>query len=326
MRMRSLLAPLALAALVVGCQDRSPTEPGETTRPVFHAQSGGTSASLSGYGTAVIDGDVVSGSLEWGFAAIRSLSGSFAGARLRVMNDHENLYLSLVAPDATPGDNDHFIVQFDNDHDGVFTIGDDWITVGRYQGSFNTTDGFYTAPWNVTGDTQVGGSYDLEWAMSLLDDRVIFELSHPLNGGDPYDISLGLDDTVGFCIEYVRDGLLVPESMFPQGCTGSQVDYGDIVISRGVDYFLHLMRIPLWQMVEDGVLTVGQTEGLHAKPWNAWGMYHDGRPANAIVQIEAYIHQVRGYMNGRILTAAQGDGLIAAAEDAMAAIQGASGQ
>jgi hypothetical protein len=43
-----------------------------------------------------------------------------------------------------------------------------------------------------------------------------FELAFPLDSGDPNDFALAAGDAVGFCVQYLDNGLRVDEATYPR--------------------------------------------------------------------------------------------------------------
>lgn len=162
---------------------------------------------------------------EWDDAAqISVFAESFEG-RLFVMNDINNLYLALSVNDSAISDGDILEVRFDNNHDGVNTIGDDnlFVSLG------GLGDSHFNGESYGSGDSQQDG------VGAVANDNAtnFFEVSHPLNSGDPNDFALSLGDTVGFCIRYFDDGVSTSDTTHPVDCVftvNAQRQYGDIVV------------------------------------------------------------------------------------------------
>lgn len=150
---------------------------------------------LSGSGTAVIDG--VIDNTEWIDAAaplfpVNTPGGTTPGG-LFVMNDATHLYLGLVVV-YTDGIVD-FGVEFDASGDQVLRgAGDDAIGLasnGSPRDAYRTVS---TAP----SDTSGGGTLDVVGAVHVGENSTTIELSHPLDGGDPLDIAVAVDDLLRF--------------------------------------------------------------------------------------------------------------------------------
>lgn len=171
------------------------------------------SAAIGGRGTPVIDGTLADG--EWASAGSVDLTiqlggGHTAPGRLLVMNDGQNLYVALqidargVSPAVTFSS---FVMEFDNDHDGITRAeGDDVFVANPPSGFF---DDFRTyLPPCPSGalcgllDTDLGGANDGKLAFTQTPMWVTYEVSKPLDSADDaHDFSLHAGDVVGFWME-----------------------------------------------------------------------------------------------------------------------------
>jgi hypothetical protein len=155
-----------------------------------------------------IDG-MISPADEWeGAAQVSVFTGSYSGSTFYVMNDKDNLYLALSVVDSTFTANDVVSVRFDNDHNGLLSHFDDKLyptTTGFRDSYYNSALGWLSDPYQVDGSSAAG----------ILEGANFFEISHPLNSGDPYDFSLSEGDIVGFCLSYFNDGPCTGESVYP---------------------------------------------------------------------------------------------------------------
>lgn len=184
-----------------------------------------------------IDG-LISPANEWDNAAqVSVFTGSYAGSVFYVMNDEINLYLALKVVDSTFMDNDMVSVRFDNDHNGVTDVGDDKIFPTKNE----FRDCHYRRPgpgWGAPDSLYIDGSSDGSSAAGRLNGANFFEVSHPLNSGDPYDFSLSAGDIVGFCLTYFDDGTAYGWcSVYPpssRAAANQQLLYGDIMIASPV--------------------------------------------------------------------------------------------
>lgn len=161
---------------------------------------------LSGRGTAAIDGVFSPG--EWENAGKVDLplnrpveeGPGPAPATLYVMNDGTTLYLALkVARTALSRGSVSF--SFDNKNPGVGGPGDDVILLNPEFGPF--WDEVRTPDSLGVLDTDRGGTNDGSGAASNDGAYSYYEMSHPLNSGDPNDFSLGAGGSVGFVL-FVR--------------------------------------------------------------------------------------------------------------------------
>ena len=196
---RVALAP-ATAIALLSCQT---AEPG--VAPAFdYAAVNSVSAPVSfvPYGTAVMDGNLGD---DWTGALTLPLYDDagqvIEGARVLVMNDAVNLYVGLFVPDA-PGA-DRFDVRFDNDgggiikndQDEVIALGPGIETDNRLVDS-HAEMGAYCC-WAYADAHQDGAA-----AVSVSGQGVSYEISHPLDSGDPEDFSLGTGSVFGMCALY----------------------------------------------------------------------------------------------------------------------------
>ena len=76
-------------------------------------------------------------------------------------------------------------------------------------------------------------------------------------------------------------------------------------------------------LVDAGVLNGGQGNALNSKLANAIKKLDEGQPHVAINNLNAFVKQVNAFINGRVLTAAEGQPLIDAANRIIAAIDAA---
>ncbi len=181
-----------------------------------------------------IDGVMSTG--EWDDAdSIYVFSGSWANSTLYVMNDQYKLYIALSVVDSTfksgsnLAGNDSFNVRFDNDHNNVTDDGDDkaWTTSTSYYDLHYQAS---AAGWG-TFDSQVDGS----GAGGTTGSTNFFEISKPLDSGDPDDFSLTVGDLIGACVSYFDDGIAYSSfSVYPADgrlAVNAQVKYFDIIIA-----------------------------------------------------------------------------------------------
>jgi hypothetical protein len=195
---------------------------------------------LSGWGTAVIDGQI---SLdEWDENSfvefpVNTPDGGVCDGIVYAMNDEENLYLAVIFNHTAVGNSAAF--NFDNNHDGSqLSQGDDALIINP-----NPTVGFWDlhrftgppCPINsiCSGrDSEFGGANDGSGVFfnSESENITIYEFSHPLNSEDDlHDFSLGIGDTVGFRISIrMLSTPNIADTYFP-----SVPVFGDIIITTG---------------------------------------------------------------------------------------------
>jgi len=166
---------------------------------------------VSGFGTATIDGMMSPG--EWDgagsieFEAILPpdyrYSSDTAPAVLYVLNDRENVYLS-VRIDQTGFSGGAASFTFDNDNDGIPEPGEDVLQLDHpgvfVDGAVHTACGSAVVALCSESDRVLGTTQDGAGASSDNGTFTFFELSHPLNSTDLNDFSLAGGDTVGFAM------------------------------------------------------------------------------------------------------------------------------
>lgn len=181
----------------------------------------------AGYATPVIDGVRSPG--EWDDVVPRPVFTGLTGSLLYVLNDNTNLYVALWVPDTSLSIIDQFRLRIDSDHDGLNMEGDDELGVTgtgiffdlHYAGGF----------WNQ-GDAFSDGSA----AAGPVDGGGFYELSHPLDSGDMYDMSIVAGDTIGLCVRYNPNGMTSVNDIYPPDCMNSlnqQSLYVDVATSTG---------------------------------------------------------------------------------------------
>lgn len=153
---------------------------------------------LSGHGTAVIDG--VIDNQEWADAdaplfLVDLPGGGTAAAAIYVMNDATNLYLGFVI--LYLEDLIDVGISFDASGDGeTGTVGDDSIGFATMT---NAVRDNFVGPSTADFDTNDGGTLDVVAATSTTTVSTYIELSHPLRGGDTsHDIDVEPGDILPF--------------------------------------------------------------------------------------------------------------------------------
>jgi hypothetical protein len=211
-------------------------------RPTAASQS---NVSLSALGTATVDGVMSPG--EWASAAKVTFlinlpaneGGGTAPATLYVMNDVVNLYFALKAPRPSPfNDTSSFVMEFDNDNDGIREDGDDAFVLNTspYGPPTLFDDYRYTCSFGPAAcsafDDADGGTVDGLGASTNSGGYTIYEVARPLNNGDDaHDFSLSAGDALGFSLSYV-----LITGGYPDGFGGATFPTGqgaEIVIRRG---------------------------------------------------------------------------------------------
>ena len=254
--MRGALVISSAVVALTACAEPTPlTGPSTRQPPEMHAVIDGKPVSLSGLGTATIDG--VLAPHEWdGAATVGFLvnlpahdGGGTTPATLSVMNDATNLYLALRIARPSFGGATNPTFQFDNDHDGGIASGDDII--GMIVGIFTPVVFFDAFRLPCPGDppgTGGCGSDDvnatppgsINGAAAATNDGAFttIEMVHPLNGPDhAHDFSLVAGQTVGFSL-FLRLFALDPACNAAPDCYRDTSlplgGFGDIVVGLPV--------------------------------------------------------------------------------------------
>jgi hypothetical protein len=170
---------------------------------------------LSGFGTASVDGVFALG--EWDRAgtidlAINLPEGGTTPGRIYVMSDRTNLYFAVRLERGFIDQAASAAFYFNNGDGGTsLAPGDDGIvfdvfccTDQRFFDIFYYTNSSCPAFYLCSDeDVNAGGNTDGRGGFSNNGTCSFFELSHPLNSGDPHDISLATGQTIG-CWPFVR--------------------------------------------------------------------------------------------------------------------------
>jgi hypothetical protein len=196
-------------ALPAGTYDLTVTDTLPSGAPVTGVLRGGVTFQsgdpgiLAGCGKAVIDGVESPG--EWDNAAAvpfdaKDPDGSTYPAVLLVMNDHRNIYFAVRVARPQPAPASRVSIEFHNDAEGPEDEGDDGIGLtidsnGQFFSDTVRTNLPPCPPGNPPGscshaDLDHGGTTDGAGAAAHAGAASFFELSHPLDSGDPNDVSL----------------------------------------------------------------------------------------------------------------------------------------
>jgi hypothetical protein len=151
----------------------------------------------------VIDGVKSSG--EWDAATSVAV---WTGGTFYYTNDDTHLYIALEMADATAQSADGFRIRFDDTQDGVATVGDNELLVrmDSYFDRHRTMFGWGVDDTQRDGTAAGGSSAGVNF----------FEVAFPLNSGDPNDFALSAGDAVGFCMQYLNNGLGVDTAAYPR--------------------------------------------------------------------------------------------------------------
>lgn len=152
----------------------------------------------------IIDGIKSPG--EWDAAASVAV---FTGGTFYYLNDDDNLYLALEVADPSLTGDDRLRIRFDNMLDGLDSDGDDELILEVSLFLDRHFEGSVPA-WGVTDIQQDGTG-----AVGASEGINFFELAHPLNSGDPDDFSLSTGSSVGYCLDYFRDGAAGSQTTYP---------------------------------------------------------------------------------------------------------------
>jgi hypothetical protein len=132
----------------------------------------------------------------------------FPGGTFYHTNDGTTLYVALEMADAVPQAADGFRIRFDDTLDGLATTGDNEVRV-----RMDTYDDMHRTPfgWGVF-DTQEDGTGAAGSSAGVN----FFEVAFPLNSGDANDFALSAGDPVGYCVQYLNNGLASDTSVYPR--------------------------------------------------------------------------------------------------------------
>src|SRR5688500_129120 len=132
----------------------------------------------------------------------------FPGGTLYYTSDETTLYVALAMADAVPQAADGFRIRFDDTLDGVATTGDNEVRL-----RMDTYDDMHRTPfgWGVF-DTQEAGTGAAGSSAGVN----FFEVAFPLNSGDANDFALSAGDQVGYCVQYLNNGLASDASVYPR--------------------------------------------------------------------------------------------------------------
>ena len=191
--------------------------------PSVSAHSGDV---LSGYGTPTLDGIISPGEYDSCSGPISQVSiGRDATTdeytertytfTICAANDSENTYYAVTISDVTEDETDRAEFLFDNDHDGAAVSCEGEVEDGLgYAGLSGFLDRNYCFPfWVPASDSH----QDVAGVRLVTDVGSVYELSHPLDSGDPEDYTLSLGGTVGWCFLY-EDGSHLGTITFPSDC------------------------------------------------------------------------------------------------------------
>jgi len=151
----------------------------------------------------VIDGIKSPG--EWDAATSVAV---FTGGTFYYLNDDTHLYLALEMADAVPQPADGFRIRFDDTLDGLTTVGDHELRL-RMDSYFDLHRSMFG--WGVV-DTEQNGTGATGSSAGLN----FFEVAFPLDSGDPNDFALSPGAAVGYCVQYLNDGLGIDAATYPR--------------------------------------------------------------------------------------------------------------
>lgn len=139
-----------------------------------------------------IDG-VISRTSEWRDAtSLKFMANAPEGlvpAELLSMRDEANLYFAVILQRPAGGLDGEAIIVFDNDNDGERELYDDQIFAGGVPPARGLADA-YLGPEGTTFDALEGGTGDGDAAVASTATTTTYEIRHPLNSGDLYDVAL----------------------------------------------------------------------------------------------------------------------------------------
>jgi hypothetical protein len=153
-------------------------------------------STLRGFGTAIVDGVLTVN--EWEGAGRFAFQAQGGQGTFYVMNDSQNLYLALRAPDPHVGAS-VFDGIFLAPPPNVFGAGSDnlHVTPGTFEDLFNRQ--VTPTYWDWLADVADGGTRDGLAVVRTADGELVYEIAHPLNSGDNrHDFSLPIPSHISF--------------------------------------------------------------------------------------------------------------------------------
>ena len=120
---------------------------------------------------------------------------------LYLKNDETDLYFLFSVRDKLD-EGDALVLRFDNNADGGADRWDDALRVNCDESG--VLDLYLDH--ELYNDLDEGGSCDGEGAYGYDGENIVFEISHPLNSGDKYDVSFMPLDLFGLGITYINNG------------------------------------------------------------------------------------------------------------------------
>ena len=150
-----------------------------------------------------VDGEV--GADEWTcaledgdyFVFSANVSGGETPAEVRWQQNEGNIYFLVLVEQSSLAKQNSLRIDFDNTLDGA-TADDDVIGYDEDTGFFDEHLSQRCANRNQAGCSTADSSTDGDGALGNDGTYTVYELSHPLDGGDPFDISVESGDVFGF--------------------------------------------------------------------------------------------------------------------------------
>ncbi len=188
---------------------------------------------LSGTGVAVIDGVLDAG--EWSSAGTYEFLANTpekgtTPATFYFMNDDVDMFFALVFERSAADPANGFCIEFDNDGSNSLSDGDDAIVANPSVPNGLADDCRQLEGNILTGrmDTYYGGSNDGFGDFANDGEFSIFELSHPLNSGEIYDVSLFPGSEISTQLSLRMIGR---NADYPEGFGDTDIRHGNVGIS-----------------------------------------------------------------------------------------------
>ena len=273
---------------------------------------------LTGCGTSTIDGGI--GSSEWAGAGKYRLSvnitpnGDTTPGTFYVMNDSFNVYTALAFDQPALSPANSLEIFFDNV--AATWIGDDSLIFG---GGLTDLVGvacfpppFGTPPCR-SGDTGVGGTTDGAGALANNGSQTAFEISHPLNSGDPNDFALSYGDTVPYRLDFFAGSA---QTLVPDVLSGQMLATW-LICTPGATQNVRDLSQSVGALEKSGALSEKNADTLSKDLIKANGNLQTGKSKQAANDLGDFVKDVTKMMRKGELADRFGRPLVAAANSAM---------
>ena len=268
---------------------------------------------LSGCGTPVINGHIAPG--EWSPSGQRRLSvnttprGDTTPATLYVMNDAFNFYSALAFDETALTPNQGLSMSFFMSSSTF--VWQDLLTLNAntgFEDSWVRQPNLCLNLFCPATDISSGGNRDGLGALANDGVSTAYELSHPLNSGERYDVALAFGDTV-------------PYTAFLSLGAGVGTDVGSLahwtICTPGPTQNVRDLSQQVDALDRSGALSSKNTDTLRKDLVKANGNLESGKPKQAANDLGNFVNDVTKMMRKGELADRFGQPLVAAANSAM---------